>query len=117
MWSNQTFFPVSPAQNLNGGRCEFCLWKCGEFQDITKLSFRQKTTLNIVLANSVSNCGQSTYALPNCLKRGKENNFFFDRGKMQRELEEVKDKLSKRVEDIAKKDRDIKEIDKKRREE
>lgn len=36
---------------------------------------------------------------------------------MQRELEEVKDKLSKRVEDIAKKDRDIKEIDKKRREE
>lgn len=36
---------------------------------------------------------------------------------MQRELEEVKDKLSKRVEDIAKKDRDIKEIDKKCREE
>lgn len=36
---------------------------------------------------------------------------------MQCELEEVKDKLSKRVEDIAKKDRDIKEIDKKRREE
>lgn len=36
---------------------------------------------------------------------------------MQRELEEVKDKLSKRVEDIAKKDRDIKEIDKKHREE
>lgn len=30
---------------------------------------------------------------------------------MQRDLEEVKDKLSKRVEDIAKKDRDIKEIE------
>ena len=54
---------------------------------------------------------------PRLLKTRKRKQFFFDRGKKQRELEEVKDKLSKRVEDIAKKDRDIKEIDKKRREE
>lgn len=73
------FFPVSPAQNFDGGRCECCLWKCGEFQNIRKLSFRQKTTLNIVLANSMSNCGQSTYPLLDCLKRGKENNFFWQR--------------------------------------
>lgn len=42
---------------------------------------------------------------------------FFSRGKMQRELEEMKDKLSKKAEDMAKKDEEITEIERQRKEE